>query len=279
MEVLMQNCILNYFILNDELKSSCDFNPGLLESGKGIYDVFRVINGKPLFLAEHIARYYRSIKLGGFTYKLSAKELKAKMKVLIESNGLKNGNIQFHLSLHPDLGNLFLAWVSPHRYPLIEEYEKGVDVLGLNAVRNNPHLKSTNLSARLLANELINKEDVYKVLLVDNNNVVTEGSRSNIFFIKGEKIYTPSLTLVLDGITSSEVVRIILENRIELHNTLIPFDTINQYDAAFLTSTSMKLLPISKVDDQLYDTQNLLMHQLMTFFDQRIEKEIEGFGW
>lgn len=275
----MENCLLSYFILNDELRSSCDFNPGLLGEGRGIYEVFRVIDGTPLFLTEHLERYYHSVELAGFTFDLSMEQLKRRMRTLLESNGLKHGNVQFHLTLHPDLGNLFMAWVATHRYPTVEEYEEGVELTSLNAVRNNPHLKSMNLPARLLANELIDKEDVYEVLFVDNKNIVTEGSRSNIFFIKDGKIYTPSLSLVLDGITRSEVVGIVLRNRVGLHNTVIPFDTIGQFDAAFLTSTSMNLLPVRKIDDHSFDPQNQLTRQLMTLFDQRIEEEIEGFKW
>ena len=65
---LMENCLLNHYILNAELRNSCDFNPDLLASGPGIYEVFRVIEGKPLFLDEHIDRFFRSADYENFSY-------------------------------------------------------------------------------------------------------------------------------------------------------------------------------------------------------------------
>jgi branched-chain amino acid aminotransferase len=275
----MEPCLLNHFILNDELKSTCDFNPTLLEQGRGIYEVFRVINGVPLFLDEHLKRFYRSIELGDYSFKLSEKQLKSRFKVLLESNALKVGNVQFHLIEHPDIGNLFMAWVSPHRYPSADEYKNGVDLMSLHAVRNNPHLKSTNLPARLLANKVISEEEVYEVLLVDDNNVITEGSRSNIFFINDSKLVTPALSLVLDGITRSEVIKVALVNKIEMHNTVIPFEDIELFDAAFLTSTSMKVLPVRQLDNHTFHTRHPLILKLQQLYEERIREDLEMFEW
>lgn len=275
----METCLLNHFILNDELKSTCDFNPTLLEQGRGIYEVFRVINGVPLFLDEHLKRFYRSIELGDYAFKLSEKQLKSRFKVLLESNALKVGNIQFHLIEHPELGNLFVSWISPHRYPSEDDYKNGVDLMSLHAVRNNPHLKSTNLPARLLANQVISEEHVYEVLLVDDNDLVTEGSRSNIFFIKEGKLHTPSLSLVLDGITRSEVIKVALNNNIEVHNSEIPFADLEGFEAAFLTSTSMKVLPVNQLDDHTYHTEHPLIMRLQQLYDERIREDLEMFSW
>jgi branched-chain amino acid aminotransferase len=275
----METGLLNYFILNEELKNTCDFNPVILQNGRGIYEVFRVIDGVPLFLEEHVERFYHSVELGNFACDVSFSQLKSRMRTLLESNRLMHGNVQFHLIEHPDAGSTFMSWVSPHRYPTHDEFKNGVELLSLHAVRNNPHLKSTNLPARLMANELLDKEEVYEVMLIDDNHVITEGSRSNIFFIKDERIVTPSLSLVLDGITRSKVISIAMENQLDMHTTLIPFDNIDQFDAAFLTSTSMKILPISKVDDHIFATDNPMMLKLMELFEAGIRQNLEQFSW
>ena len=228
---------------------------------------------------EHLDRFYHSIELGGFVFILSKEQLKERLRILVESNGLKTGNIQFHLISHPDHGNIFIAWIAPHRYPSQEEFDEGVDLMSFHANRKNPHLKSTNLPVRLQANELIDQEDVYEILLVDDDDSVTEGSRSNIFFISGNNVYTPSLSLVLDGITRREVVKIASNNQIDVINTAIPFETIGDFDSAFLTSTSMKVLPVRKIDDHAFDPQNKMVHRLMALFEKRIERNLEEFSW
>ena len=48
---------------------------------------------------------------------------------------------------------------------------------------------------------LISDNKLYEVLLVDRNGRITEGSRSNVFFVKGNKFYTGPSAMVLVGIT------------------------------------------------------------------------------
>ena len=44
----MENCLLNYFIVNKKLKNACDFKPLLLKEGKGVYEIVRVITKRGL---------------------------------------------------------------------------------------------------------------------------------------------------------------------------------------------------------------------------------------
>lgn len=274
----MGQCLLNYFILDDELKNSCDFSPGLLSDGKGIYEVFRVIDGTPLFLKEHINRYYQSLKLAGYTPNHSRSQLINRLKTLIESNQLKQGNIQFEYS-GLEGKERFLAWITPAIYPTINKYKDGVDLLSLTATRELPHLKSLNLPAREKANKVIAKESVFEVLLVGDDGIITEGSRSNIFFVKNNQLHTTQLSLILDGITRSEIISVARKEGIVVNEDLIGFDSINSFEAAFLTSTSMKVLPIQKIDEIQFSPKNQLVNRLKMLYDSRINMNLKNFNW
>jgi branched-chain amino acid aminotransferase len=274
----MQQCLLNYFIFNDELKSSCDFNPQPLLKVKGVYEVFRVIDGVPLFLNEHIYRYYSSLRLGGYKPDHSREQLIKRLKTLIESNQVKQANIQFQYSKINDSWQ-FLAWVTSAIYPSSKAYENGVDLLSLNAVRELPHLKSLNLPAREKANKLIAEEGIFEVLLVGDDGTISEGSRSNIFFVKDNKLFTTSLSLILDGITRSNVLSVAKTAGIGVTEKLISFDSINRFEAAFLTSTSMKVLPVRKIDTIRFTPDNQLVKQLMKLYDKQIQIDLNQFSW
>ena len=268
---------MNYYILDDELKSSCDFNPGLLKNGKGIYEVFRVIDGIPLFLSGHINRYYQSLKLGGYSPGQSQTQLINRLKILIETNHLKQGNIQFeHRRL--DDKSVFMAWVTPAIYPSAEMYQNGVELLSLNAMRELPQLKSLNLPAREKANKLIAEEDVFEVLLIDDNGIITEGSRSNIFFVRNRQLFTTPLSLILDGITRSKIISLAKLHGFEVIEKFISFSSIANFEAAFLSSTSMKVLPIKSIDNISFETNNELVNNLKRLYDHRIEQDIKSFN-
>ena len=274
----MEQCLMNYYILDDELRNTCDFNTEILKDGKGIYEVFRVINGVPLFLNEHFDRYYQSLELAGLKPNHSRNQLITRLKTLIEINRLKKANIQFqHLQIHSK--EVFLAWVAPTIYPTLQDYKNGVDLLSLNAVRDLPQLKSLNLPAREKANKILAEEDIFEVLLIDDDGIITEGSRSNIFFVKNNQLFTSLHSLILEGITRSKVISVAGKAGIEVTEKFIPFNSIGTFDSTFLTSTSMKVLPVKKIDNVLFNTDNQLVNRLKMLFDQLIIEDLNSFNW
>ena len=72
----------------------------------------------------------------------------------------------------------------PHAYPTSEDYKQGVPTLTYSAMRENPGVKYINTDLRTRTNRLIKQKQVYEVLLVDKEGYITEGSRSNVFFIR-----------------------------------------------------------------------------------------------
>ena len=93
----MENILLNYFVRNDELISTCDFRDSILAEGPGIYELIRVIDGKPLFLDEHLNRFFLSAHHESFSIGYHQKEIKEKIRVLISRNKMMSGNIRYHV--------------------------------------------------------------------------------------------------------------------------------------------------------------------------------------
>lgn len=275
----MENCLLNYYVLNDELRDSCDFNPYLLSEQKGIFEVFRVINEVPLFLDEHIERFYRSAELEKLIISFSRNKLRKSLQKLIEVNRLKNGNIRFQYLVHSQIGPLFIAWVTTAIYPTKMEFIEGVVISSLNAFRKNPHAKRANLPVRFMAEEIIEKEDVTEVLLINEDGLVTECHRSNIFFVADETLYTPSVELVLPGITREKIIQLALDNHIQFTEKNINVKELKNFDACFISSTSKNVLPVKKLDSIYYEVSDLVTNKLATFYNDFITEHLKKFKW
>ena len=275
----MENCLLNYFIVNKELKSACDFNPLLLKQGNGIYELVRVISQKPLFLEEHIERFFQSLQLAGMQSSLTARQLRSRLKALIEGNNLKTGNIRFQYLVHPQKGPLFLAWTTPAFYPTAQDYQKGVQLVSLKAEREIPNAKLDNLPVREKANQLIQQSNVYEVLLQNEEGFVTEGSRSNVFFVKEKKIITPPLSVVLPGVTRSKIISLAKANGIAVVERPVKFAEMDSFDAVFLSGTSVKVLRVKQIDDLKFTPANPLVGRFQQLYDDLIVEYIEGFSW
>lgn len=276
---MMENCLLKYFLFNDELREVSEFNPTLLTEGPGIYEVLRVVEGKPLFLQEHLLRFFQSAVYENFLLNLDKTELKYRIRKIIEENELDNGNIRFQFIVHPVQGNLFLAWVLSNHYPGKDDMEYGVNIVTLNAIRENPQSKRTNLAARILAEHIINEQQIAEVLLINDDGTITEGSRSNIFFIENNKIITPDASLVLHGITRDKIIKLSRDNHIELIEEYIKVTDIDRFDACFLSSTSKNVLSIKQIDQHSFDAHSPVIHKISSLFVKHINQHLQNFRW
>jgi branched-chain amino acid aminotransferase len=73
------------------------------------------------------------------------------------------------------------------------------------------------------------------------------------------------------GITRQKTIRLAENLNIQVKETEIELNKLSNYDAAFITGTSPKILPIKKVDQITFIPQNEIVRQLITSYDVLIE--------
>ena len=83
-----------------------------------------------------------------------------------------------------------------------------------------------------MTNKIIQEQGVAEVLLIDQDNCVTEGSRSNVFFIRDNVFYTAPLPHVLPGTSRKRVLNICQEDGL----TVVE-QRVNYKDIASLSSS------------------------------------------
>lgn len=238
-----------------------------------IYEVIRVIDSKPLFLNEHIERLHKSAKIIGISIWLSDFEIENRIFLLIKKNENCCGNIKFVFT--SEIENFqceenFLAYFIEHKYPSDKQYKNGVQTVLLSAERETPNAKVLNTKIRNRANDLINKTKVYEAILLNNESFITEGSRSNIFFIKGNEVFTSPIRNVLPGITRQKVLEICKKNEIVLHEKAIPLVDLESYDSAFITGTSPHILPIKSIGNLKFDVNEPILRKIIDLFSKEI---------
>lgn len=259
--------IHRYFIFDGEIHETSRFVPG--ENEGGIYEVLRVMHGVPLFVEDHLERFYRSAKLAGKTIRFTNHEIGMFLDDLMDKNQVKEGNVLISCKIH--LKVFFIH----HKYPTPEMYSKGVSCGILKAERENPNAKVFQTPVRQQADKMITDNGFYEVILVDHNDNVTEGSRSNLFFVKEGKLFTSPGNQVLLGITRQKTLEIARHLNIDLVESPIPLNEINCFEGAFVTGTSPKILPIRQMDKIDFDPQNPTLRKLMKGFDDLITEYLE----
>lgn len=231
------------------------------------YEVLRVINDKPLFLKEHLLRLKSAV---GNTDILA---IENELKMLINSyEGELNNNIFISVNTKTNDTGIFII---KGFYPPKEWYENGIKINTYQIKRADPSKKIYDINYKKKIEEHLKKTDVFETLITDSF-VINEGSRSNVFFIKGDVVYTPSVEAVLPGITRDKVFLSAKNCGISIIETIINACDLKIYDGAFITGTSIDLLPIRQIDDIEYKTTDLnCFKKLSTNFENIKNKDLE----
>ncbi len=140
--------------------------------------------------------------------------------------------------------------------------------------RKKPHIKIVCGSFREKIANARKKAGAYEALLVDEDGHITEGSRSNIFFLKKGKIYTPPSGTVLLGVTREHVVGICKTLEMEISEAPFHIDEIEDIEGAFITGTTVDVLPIGSVDDKKIPSA---FHPSVQKIAQEYNKEVKAY--
>lgn len=239
-----------------------------------IYDVFRVENGRPIFLQDHLERLFKGLQQSKIVVSFSMEELRSKLFQLIKEAHVLNGNIKievvFKTSNH-EMQSWRAAFI-PTAYPDSLMYENGVDCCLLERERGNPEVKMANPQLRQESDRLRNDQSVYETIL-HSKGIITEGSRTNIFFIRKNELWTAPDHLVLSGTIRKKVIEIAESISIPIYLYPVTIEDLPRMDGAFITGTSPRVLPIRSIDYTSFKIPHpltvLIMHKLQELISEQ----------
>lgn len=241
------------------------------------YEVIRTRNGVPIFFKDHMNRLRDGIST---RYEFSgdiAAEVREGLNALIVKESHDEINVRVTVTFTGQDHSLHICYI-PSLYPSHEMVAEGVPLILYHAERLNPGVKMLNKRLRLTVNEELARRKAYEALLVNREGFITEGSRSNIFFITGEGvIHTAPDFMVLSGITRRYVMEIIRSEGIPLVSDAVREDGISGYRSAFITGTSPMVLPVRSIEGQSFDVANQLTLRLRELYSSVVESSIIAY--
>jgi branched-chain amino acid aminotransferase len=273
----MNECIGNNFILNGELQPVDHFDDSLVYEGESIYEVLRMVRGLPVFFYDHAERLKTSVRLQGKEMLADIDKLRKDIIVLSKSEKKREINLKVVFNYNNGNVNYLIYFIEPI-YPTAEQYKKGVKGVLFHAERKDPESKVINHKLRSEIYHKLILEGAYEALLVNRNNCVTEGSRSNIFFIRGDKLFTASEKVILSGITRKYILEICIENGITVEFTGIKADTLSEYESVIMTGTSPSVLPFYCIDNKYYNVRHHLIALLRNLYLVKAEDSMHRFA-
>lgn len=261
-----------YFLHNNNIKSTINLSVEIPNDVKVFYEVLRIIDGKALFINEHLNRLRKSVELAN-EFSLDVCKLKTKINKLLNKSYINGLNLKISL-FHYNQQQEVYAYFIQSQYPSTEMYQNGITVGILPAERKNPNVKLENPTLRNAANRAIEKNKNFEMLLINEQGYITEGSRSNFFAVFGNTLVTPPALQVLEGITRTMIINLAKQNHITIEERPIHINEIPNMDGAFITGTSPKVLPIATIDHHTFVSIPVITKKIMEYYNLLIEKSI-----
>lgn len=269
MNILSEKNVRNGAVIDKE-----ELNRLLDEDSAKIYEVIRVINRKSVFLEEHFQRMIESIHLSGTEGHLDFADYKKSIELLINENQFVNCNIR--VSYYYNSGEISLFYFIESHYPSKQQFETGVHTVTAAVQRHNPNVKSFQKDFKEKIRQIMDESNAFEAILVNEDGTVSEGSRSNIFFVKDNKLVTSPDSAVLLGVTRNKVAEVCENNGIEVEKRTIKIHELDSFDGAFITGTSNDVLPIRTIDKRVYNSaENDTVKKASLLYLNEVRKETE----
>ena len=272
----MNECYGEKFILNGNLQPSEMFDNSLVYEGDSVYEVLRMIKGAPIFFPDHMQRLAMSAKLQKKKVLADIPTLRKDIISLTRSDKKRETNLKIVFNYNNGATNYLLYFIEPI-YPSEAQYQNGVKGILFFAERKDPESKVINHKLRSSIYHKLIVESGYEAILVNENNLITEGSRSNIFFLKGETLVTAPDNVILNGITRKHILEICAENKIKVEFACVNVEELKQYEAVFMTGTSPMVLPFCCIDNNFFNVKVPMIDTLRKLYLRRAEETFSLF--
>ena len=241
------------YLPKEEIKISPDDRGFLLADG--IYEVARWYQGFFLDIAGHLARLRRSLRELRINWS-DSDQYPAISRELITKNNLEDKPVMVYFQVTRGVAPRNHAFPSPEVNPTIYAYaftfkpdtaarESGIKVMMKEDIRwGRCDIKSIALLANTMCFQEASENGLRECIFV-RNGMITEGTRSNIFFVVDRTLFThPESNWILSGITRKNVLRIAEEAGIKIREEALPENRLRFASEAFITNTSAEITPV-----------------------------------
>jgi D-alanine transaminase/branched-chain amino acid aminotransferase len=250
----------NWVFLNKDFVTEenavLNFRDLSIQRGYGVFDFFKVINSFPVFLEEHLNRFYFSAEQMRLKLTYTKDEIRKIIFELLQRNKATDTGVKITLTggysvdgYQLSTPNLIIS-LHPFSPPTKEQFEKGIRLITYEHQRQLPHIKTIDYLMGIWLQPFLQKNNADDVLY-HRNGIVTECPRSNFFIVTNDnKIVTASKN-ILNGIERTKLIEM-AKTKFEIEERELTINEIKTAKEAFITSTTKTVLPVRQIDEYVF---------------------------
>jgi branched-chain amino acid aminotransferase len=256
--------------------------------GDAAYETMRSYGGRFFRFPGHLARLRRTLAGMSLPLPVSDAEITEGALELVRVNGVPDARLRLTVTGGTHDGAIRLRRSNPPNLILTAEplvpppaaaYRDGVGIVMSRWVvpTGSPlaRIKAANRLLHLMAKEEAMARGAWDAVFLDEDGHVLEGTNTNVFFVVDGTLRTASLEEpLLAGVTRDTVLEVAREGGVPVREGRVTRDEVARAGEAFLTSTTIELLPVSRVDDRpLGGRDRPVWRELTRRFRRAVERE------
>jgi len=254
--------------------------------GDGVYEVIPSYSGEMLLYDEHISRLARSLEAVSIDKPRQWNNLEPIIEDLLQRNKFRNQAVYIQVTRGQDKIRSHVPDKSTAPTLFIESSELSTDLLQPDFKEplidvgmeedlrwSRCDIKAITLLGNVLTLNELNDVGLEEVIFY-KDGYITEGAKSNIFFVFGEEIITPPTSKnILSGITRNYLIDLLRKNNFNVVEREISVNEIEEADEIWFSSSVQVLRMVHKINNKLVlekDFKNTIGYKTIELFRQDI---------
>lgn len=265
----------DHFILDHRLLPAAEREKLDPAAPSSIYEVIKILDGVPIFFEAHMARLRKSIRLSGAAMPFTEAEILSDIRRLAEATRCGCVNARIVLTRMADRPGLRIDFFRTEP-PDAAACARGVRTILFSGERETPNVKTLGDSFKERVRAALTAASAYEALLLDEQGNITEGSRSNLFFLREGRLHTPPAERVLLGVTRRKVMDLCRAHGIAVTEECLHRSGLDALQGAFITGTTVDVLPVAAIGERrLESAASPVIQKIIREFAREVSRYIE----
>lgn len=244
----------NHVIFNGKLipesQAQLSISDLAIVRGYGIFDFFKTVNGRPIFIEDNLDRFYQSASLMDLPVSYTRQELKDFVYQLMAVNNMPDSGIKLLLTggyssdgysiAQPN----FIVSQQPVKRNVSME-QQGMKLLPFDYQRPFSQIKSIDYVMGIQAMKQAKLRGADDVLYMQNG-LISECPRANFFLVSPEDKLLTAADHVLEGITRKKILELAAPE-IEVELRPVTLEDVREAKEAFISSTTKNITAVSSI--------------------------------
>jgi branched-chain amino acid aminotransferase len=250
-----------------------------------VFEGERAYGGEIFRSTAHSERLRRSAEYLDFEIPYSVAEIDAAKRLVLERNGQKDAYVRpvawrgsemmgvaaQHNAIHLAIA----AWEWPSYFDPAERL-RGLRLDVAEYHRPDPATAPCQAKASglymicTISKHRAERKGYADAMMYDWRGFVAECTGANIFFVKDDRIHTPTPDCFLDGITRQTALALARRSGIEVVERFIKPEELDSFSECFITGTAAEVTPVSEIGQWRF-TPGQLTRQLMDDYTAEVQ--------